>query len=113
MEKWKTIANGGTAPYSYAWSNSATTTTITGIIAGNYTITITDNNGCTDTDNGTVSEPTLMVASTVVDNNTSCGNSNGGATAQCNWWHISLYFIHGVMLLQQLLLPTLQQELIL
>lgn len=39
--------SGGTAPYTYAWSNSGNTATITGLIAGNYDVTVTDANGCT------------------------------------------------------------------
>jgi PKD repeat protein len=39
---------GGTTPYaSTVWSNSATTEDITGLGSGNYTITVTDANGCT------------------------------------------------------------------
>jgi Secretion system C-terminal sorting domain/HYR domain/SprB repeat len=39
-------ASGGTAPYTYAWSNSATTASISTTMAGNYTVTITDSKGC-------------------------------------------------------------------
>ncbi|WP_445711210.1 beta strand repeat-containing protein [Flavobacterium sp.] len=75
-------ATGGTAPYTYAWSNAATTASITGIVAGTYTCTITDANGCTDMASITITEPTALVASAIVDNNVSCnGGSNGGATA--------------------------------
>lgn len=37
---------GGTAPYTYAWSNAATTQTATGLLPGTYTVCITDANGC-------------------------------------------------------------------
>ena len=41
-----TVVNGF-APFTYAWSNSGTTQTITGLGAGLYTVTVTDANGCT------------------------------------------------------------------
>ncbi|NLA25420.1 MAG: T9SS type B sorting domain-containing protein [Bacteroidales bacterium] len=37
---------GGTGTYSYQWSNNATSSTITGVMPGNYTVTVTDENGC-------------------------------------------------------------------
>lgn len=42
--------NGGTAPYTYSWDNGDSTATITGLTAGDYIITVTDTNGCTDPD---------------------------------------------------------------
>jgi large repetitive protein len=75
-------ASGGTGAYTYAWSNSATTATITGVVAGTYTATITDANGCTSTTSATITEPAVLVASSIVDNNISCNAaSDGGATA--------------------------------
>ncbi len=38
---------GGTSPYTYSWSGGGTNSTKTGLTAGTYTITVTDNNGCT------------------------------------------------------------------
>lgn len=42
--------SGGTAPYDYLWSNNGTTQTITGLDGGTYSVTVTDVNGCTGTD---------------------------------------------------------------
>ena len=39
--------SGGTAPYTYEWSNGATTAAITGLGPGSYTVTVTDADGCT------------------------------------------------------------------
>lgn len=40
--------SGGTAPFTYLWSNGDTGPTITNVEAGSYTVTVTDANGCTD-----------------------------------------------------------------
>jgi hypothetical protein len=37
---------GGTIDYSYAWSNGGTTASIGNLIAGTYTVTVTDSLGC-------------------------------------------------------------------
>jgi RHS repeat-associated protein len=38
--------SGGTAPYTFLWNNGVTTQNITGIDAGAYSVTLTDNLGC-------------------------------------------------------------------
>ena len=40
------IPTGGTASYTYSWSNGGTSATINNLGAGTYAVTVTDNNGC-------------------------------------------------------------------
>ncbi|MFM7217919.1 MAG: T9SS type A sorting domain-containing protein, partial [Bacteroidota bacterium] len=47
-------ASGGTPPYSYLWSNGATTATVFNLLPGTYTVTVTDQLGCTATATTTV-----------------------------------------------------------
>ncbi len=46
----------GIPPYSFLWSNSETTQTVTGLCAGNYSIIVTDSIGNTTTANITIEE---------------------------------------------------------
>ncbi len=48
---------GGTTPYTFAWSNTATDEDPTGLSAGNYVVLVTDGNGCTGTLSIAVDEP--------------------------------------------------------
>ncbi|MEO0582473.1 MAG: T9SS type A sorting domain-containing protein [Bacteroidota bacterium] len=78
----KASVTGGTTPYNYTWTNSATTAALTGISAGVYTVVVTDANGCTSTDSASVTEPAPIVATAVIDSNVTCsGFFDGGATA--------------------------------
>jgi len=44
----------GTAPYSYDWSNGASTQNINNLTPGNYNISVTDAVGCSDTQSVTI-----------------------------------------------------------
>ena len=55
-------ALGGTAPYTYLWSNTETTDTITGLLIGDYTVLVTDSLGCIDSAVVTVTEPPVLTA---------------------------------------------------
>src|SRR5205085_4586572 len=48
------IVSGGVGPYTYLWSNGQTTNPATGLIVGNYSVTVTDINGCTASTSATV-----------------------------------------------------------
>ncbi|MFL5754655.1 MAG: PKD domain-containing protein, partial [Bacteroidia bacterium] len=71
---------GGTTPYTYTWMpGSLSGQNISGLIAGTYTVNVTDANGCTaSSGTATVTQPTalVLVPSSV---NSTCGNSNGQA----------------------------------
>jgi len=70
---------GGTPAYTFAWSNFATTQDLTGLVAGTYTVTVTDINGCTRTGSATVNQPADLVLSTVITPVTCFGGSDGVA----------------------------------
>ena len=74
-------ATGGTAPYTYSWSPSGgTNASATGLSAGAYSCTITDNNGCTVVKNITITQPSAITATTPVTNVACNGGSNGSAS---------------------------------
>lgn len=52
-------ASGGNPPYTYIWNTIPVqnTAAATNLAAGNYTVTATDNNGCTATTTVTINEP--------------------------------------------------------
>jgi hypothetical protein len=72
--------SGGTTPYTYLWSNAATTQDISGIGAGSYTVTVTDANACTSVNTYSVTQPTTIVITDVITN-VSCNGGVNGAVA--------------------------------
>jgi hypothetical protein len=71
--------NGGIAPYTYTWSNSATTQNISNVAAGTYSVIITDNNSCTQTASVTITQPTAIVGAATASNVLCNGGTNGAA----------------------------------
>ncbi len=62
------IVTGGTGAYQFVWSNGDTTANLANLAAGNYTLTVTDDNGCFVNGSVNVIEPpTLTFAATIVD----------------------------------------------
>ncbi|TKB95794.1 Ig-like domain-containing protein, partial [Pedobacter cryophilus] len=69
---------GGTLPYTYSWSNGSTTEDLTNLIAGTYTVNITDANGCVISETITITQPTAPLSITEIHTNVSCfGGANG------------------------------------
>lgn len=71
-------ASGGTGNLNFLWTpGGATTTTVTGLTAGVYTVLVTDANGCMDSASVTVSEPAPLTM-TMFSTNESCFNNCDG-----------------------------------
>ena len=70
--------SGGTAPYTYAWSNGEITQDIDNLAAGTYDVTVTDANGCTAMISQTITEPPLIDVSGLITE-TTCGLTASGA----------------------------------
>ncbi len=76
---------GGTSPFTFLWSNGETTATISSLGAGNFTVTITDENGCEATGNVTMTAPPALNLSIAQQTNVNCnGAATGAATASAS-----------------------------
>lgn len=74
------LPSGGTTPYTYSWVGLANNTnSISAQTAGNYTLQVIDNNGCTRNVPVTISEPTPMDVQYIALDGT-CGNADGAIT---------------------------------
>lgn len=79
-------ASGGTAPYTYDWSNDGAEAidndpaTVTNLVAGPYTVTITDAGGCTASAAVTITQAQGPTVTVTVNNNATC-IAGGKATA--------------------------------
>ncbi len=72
------VVVGGTPDYTYLWSNGATTPTISGLTSGNYSVTVTDSQGCTQSGSATVSQPASPLEVYAGPNVTICSGINLG-----------------------------------
>ncbi len=71
--------SGGATPYSYVWSNGATTPTLTGLGASSLYVTATDANGCVGVGSAYLS-PTTPIIVTYSTTPSACTTPNGTAT---------------------------------
>lgn len=77
------VASGGTPPFTYLWSNALSNTSISGLTAGTYYVTVTDNNGCTEDDSVAINEPLpISFDDSVI--NISCFGRNDGRILPVN-----------------------------
>jgi hypothetical protein len=60
------LATGGTQPYAYLWSNGQTMAMASNIGAGQYSVVVTDSNGCTSTSTVEIGEPAIIDTSVTV-----------------------------------------------
>jgi uncharacterized repeat protein (TIGR01451 family) len=77
---------GGVAPFSYSWSNGATTSAITGLVAGYYSVSIVDAVGCVSALDSFSSlsayvSQAITLTTTTATTPTTCVANNGAITA--------------------------------
>jgi hypothetical protein len=68
--------SGMTAPYTYFWSSGHTGSSISGLVAGTYSVTVQNETGCVATASYQVNQPDQIGTDTYWDS-PSCGNSDG------------------------------------
>jgi gliding motility-associated-like protein len=77
--------SGGNGPYNYSWnppvSSSATASNLS---AGQYTVTVTDANGCVATASFTLIQPTVLTSISASTNVTCGGGADGSGTVSAN-----------------------------
>lgn len=73
--------SGGTPNYAYLWSTGETTATIENLAPGNYTVTVTDDNGCTAVQIVTVNSFDCTIAATVTGTHVTCFGAGDGTAA--------------------------------
>ncbi len=71
--------SGGMPPLSYLWSTGDVTTIVIGLAAGTYTVTVTDNMGCSMVGSVTLVSPGGVSGVTSVIQNISCNGGNDGS----------------------------------
>lgn len=71
---------GSNGPFTYAWSNGATTQDLANIAAGPYEVVVTDNTGCVSTASYTVLQPAAITLNSSTVTSPSCCATNGSIT---------------------------------
>ncbi|MBL7891970.1 MAG: SprB repeat-containing protein, partial [Bacteroidia bacterium] len=72
---------GGNGSFTYSWSNGQSAKTSSGLVAGSYTVKVTDQKGCSQTISVTLTQPTALTISATKTNVLCFGGNTGTATA--------------------------------
>ncbi len=80
---------GGTTPYTYLWSDGATTQDRTGLPVGTYSVTVTDANGCEEEASFTITEPPCELLSPGVIVN--CNDNGTSNTAADDYFNVVIH----------------------
>lgn len=74
-----TVASGGTAPFTYSWTNGSTTANATGLGYGMYMVQASDVNGCTSSMGVSISEANASSVALTSITNASCNTGSNGS----------------------------------
>ncbi len=74
---------GGIEPYVFNWSNGMTEPILVDLPTGDYTVTITDDNGCSEVLATTIDQPEALVVNSLTENNLCFGESLGVDPDRC------------------------------
>ncbi|RRJ93049.1 PKD domain-containing protein [Flavobacterium macacae] len=66
------IVSGGTPPFAYSWSNGSNTQDLNNVVAGNYSVTVTDSNGCTTSAQFSLTRPQPLSINVTTETNFNC-----------------------------------------
>jgi gliding motility-associated-like protein len=94
------LASGGTPGYLYLWSNTQTNQTAQNMVAGSYSVTVTDNNQCTVSESITLIDPLPLQVAFSNRKEISCAGAddaavsveaNGGTSPYTYLWQQNQY----------------------
>ncbi len=73
--------SGGNFPYSILWSTGSNLLTINNLAPGQYSVTVTDANGCSRTASATVNSLQCTISGVITPVHPTCSNSNNGSAS--------------------------------
>jgi gliding motility-associated-like protein len=70
--------SGGTLPYTFSWDNGSTDEDIDSLLAGTYSVVVTDSNGCQVNGSATITAPVLPLSGVLTSQDINCGGDSTG-----------------------------------